>query len=112
MPPRRTPRLHETLTAPVAGPRLPASCASPSHENRGAQNGAIATAQFPALAVLITSRYAPGTSRLGVVPTGESLDVLRLLVTDGLDQFRELRAPVESLDPFIAAAMPCSRTPK
>lgn len=58
-----------------------------------------------ALFVLIANRYAPGTSRLGIIPTRETLDVLEALVRDGVEQFRELRAPVQGSDPFIAAAM-------
>ncbi len=58
-----------------------------------------------ALFVLLANRYAPGTSRLGIIPTRETLDVLQALVTDGVEQFRELRAPVRGSDPFIAAAM-------
>ncbi len=58
-----------------------------------------------ALSILVISRYAPGTSTFGFIPTGESITALRQLVDDGLLQFRELRAPVEPLDPFIAAAM-------
>ena len=58
-----------------------------------------------ALSILVISRYAPGTSTMGIIPTGDSITALRQLVDDGLLQFRELRAPVEPLDPFIAAAM-------
>ncbi len=57
------------------------------------------------LALVMVNRYAPGTSRLGVVPTGESLDQLQLLLDDGVEQFRKLRAPVPDLPPFIAASM-------
>ncbi|MFT7601674.1 MAG: transglutaminase-like putative cysteine protease [Acidimicrobiales bacterium] len=64
-----------------------------------------AVLSFVALVVLISSRYAPGTARFGVIPSGESISVLRTLGRDGLDQFRELKAPVDPLDPFIAAAM-------
>lgn len=66
---------------------------------------ASAIVSLAALGILVTSRYAPGTARLGIIPSRESLDTLQLLVDGGLEQFRTLRAPVESLDPFIAAAM-------
>ncbi|MEZ5378999.1 MAG: transglutaminaseTgpA domain-containing protein [Acidimicrobiales bacterium] len=57
------------------------------------------------LAELIIARYAPGTTRYGLLPTGDTREALRLLVDDGVTQFRELRAPVEPLPPFIAAAI-------
>ncbi len=58
-----------------------------------------------ALFVLIANRYAPGTSRLGIIPTRDTLNVLETLLRDGIEQFRELKAPVQGSDPFIAAAM-------
>lgn len=58
-----------------------------------------------ALFVLIANRYAPGTSRLGIIPTRQTLDGLQALADDGFLQFRELRSPVEATDPFIAASM-------
>ncbi len=57
------------------------------------------------LGELIIARYAPGTARYGLLPTRETQEALRLLLDDGIEQFRELRAPVEALPPFIAAAI-------
>ncbi len=57
------------------------------------------------LAELIMARYAPGTARYGVLPTAETREALRVLIDVGVEQFRELRAPVEALPPFIAAAI-------
>ncbi len=57
------------------------------------------------LAELIIARYAPGTARYGLIPTGETREVLQLVLDDGADQFRTLRAPVEALPPFVAAAI-------
>lgn len=57
------------------------------------------------LVLLIVRRYAPGTAGRGVIPTSESLDVLNVLLDEGVAQFRVLRAPVEPLDPFVAAAI-------
>ncbi len=57
------------------------------------------------LAELIIARYAPGTARYGLLPTWETRDALQLLLDDGADQFRTLRAPVEALPPFVAAAI-------
>ncbi len=57
------------------------------------------------LAELIIARYAPGTSRYGVLPTAQTRITLRLLVDEGIESFRELQAPVAPLAPFIAAAI-------
>lgn len=57
------------------------------------------------LIVLVTRRYAPGTGRWGVLPNGETLDALQAVLDSGIDAFREMKAPVESLDPFVAAAL-------
>jgi len=57
------------------------------------------------LALLMINRYAPGTATAGVVPNGETINELGLLLDDGLEQFRRRRAPVEAVPPFIAATM-------
>ena len=44
---------------------------------------AAAIVSVAALAVLIINRYAPGTARLGIIPTGETRDAFDLLVDDG-----------------------------
>ncbi len=64
-----------------------------------------ALVSLASLTLLFVSRYAPGTARLGIIPTGESLTQIDLLFQDGLDQFQALRAPVPDLPPFIAATM-------
>ncbi len=58
-----------------------------------------------ALAELIMHRYAPGTTRRGLLPTAETRAVLDLLAEDGVTQFREVQAPVEALPAFVAAAI-------
>lgn len=58
-----------------------------------------------ALAIVIVLRYAPDTSAFGIVPTPGSRAPLELLARDGLQQFRDLRAPVPDLPAFIAFAM-------
>lgn len=58
-----------------------------------------------ALGVVIVLRYAPDTSAFGIIPTPSSLEPLELLARDGLQQFRDLRAPVPDLPAFIAFAM-------
>jgi transglutaminase-like putative cysteine protease len=57
------------------------------------------------LSALILNRYAPGTARLGVIPTGETLDRLRFLGDELVNNFQELKTPVPALQPFVAAAM-------
>lgn len=58
-----------------------------------------------ALAVLIELRFAPGTQRLGVVPTRLTIDTLTLLYDIGIQEFQTEKAPVDRLDSFIAASM-------
>lgn len=57
------------------------------------------------LGALIINRYAPGTARLGLIPTGETVDQLRLLFDELILNFQELKTPVPGLQPFVAAAM-------
>ena len=57
------------------------------------------------LLALVINRYAPGTARLGLIPTQATLDQFRLLVDQLVTDFQELRSPVPALQPFIAAAM-------
>lgn len=57
------------------------------------------------LVALVTRQYAPGTGRAGFVPDGESLRALRTVLDLGIDAYREQKAPVESLEAFIAAAL-------
>ncbi len=64
-----------------------------------------AVVSFLGLCELTIQRYAPTTTRWVVFPTGETRRVLGLLLDDGLLQFRELKAPVDTLPPFVAAAI-------
>ncbi|MEM7322036.1 MAG: hypothetical protein AAF531_03025, partial [Actinomycetota bacterium] len=57
------------------------------------------------LGALIINRYAPGTARYGLLPTGETVDQLRLLFDELILNFQELKTPVPGLQPFVAAAM-------
>ncbi|MEM7274447.1 MAG: DUF3488 and transglutaminase-like domain-containing protein [Actinomycetota bacterium] len=57
------------------------------------------------LAALIINRYAPGTARLGVIPTGATVDQLRFVFDELVRNFQELKTPVPALQPFVAAAM-------
>lgn len=58
-----------------------------------------------ALFVLLEIRYAPGTQRLGLLPTRTTFEAFRLLAVDGVEQFQDQKAPVDSIDSFIAASM-------
>lgn len=58
-----------------------------------------------ALAVVIVLRYAPEAAAFGVLPTPGALEPLEALAREGLQQFRDLRAPVPDLPAFIAFAM-------
>ncbi|MFV0258354.1 MAG: transglutaminaseTgpA domain-containing protein [Acidimicrobiales bacterium] len=57
------------------------------------------------LGVLLMNRFAPGTARLGLIPTGDTVDGFRALGDELVANFRELKAPVPAVDPFMAAAM-------
>ena len=57
------------------------------------------------LAVLIINRFAPGTARLGLIPTGATIEQFQLLIDELVLKFKELKTPVEALDPFVATAM-------
>lgn len=57
------------------------------------------------LTALIMNRYAPGTTRLGLIPTGATRDALRFQFDELVVNFQELKTPVAPLDPFVAAAM-------
>jgi len=67
----------------------------------------VASAAISALVLLflVVNRFAPGTGRLGFIPTGATRDALRALVDELVRNFQELRTPVPALDPFMAAAM-------
>ncbi len=57
------------------------------------------------LGALIVNRYAPGTARLGLIPTQATADQLRLVFDELVRNFQELKSPVPALQPFVAAAM-------
>ncbi len=57
------------------------------------------------LGALVVNRFAPGTARLGLIPTGASIDQFELLIDELVVNFQELRTPVPALDGFVAAAM-------
>ncbi len=57
------------------------------------------------LALLLSQRFAPGTQQWGIVPTGETQDQLRTLTELGAEQYRKVRAPIESFDGFVAGVM-------
>ncbi len=64
-----------------------------------------AALSFLFLGALIVNRFAPGTARLGIIPTGATIDAFEALIRELVTKFRELKTPVEAIDPFIAASM-------
>ena len=57
------------------------------------------------LGALIMNRYAPGTARLGLIPTGATVDQLQFQFDELVRNFQELKSPVPALQPFVAASM-------
>ncbi|MGF1600155.1 MAG: DUF3488 and DUF4129 domain-containing transglutaminase family protein [Acidimicrobiales bacterium] len=57
------------------------------------------------LVALVVNRFGPGTSRFGLLPTSATVGRFNELVDELVLNFKELKTPVEALDPFIAAAM-------
>lgn len=57
------------------------------------------------LIVLLEIRYAPGTQQFGLLPTRATLEQFRDLGTQGILEFQSQRAPVESVDSLVAAAI-------
>ncbi|MEL7208220.1 MAG: hypothetical protein AAGK32_08335, partial [Actinomycetota bacterium] len=57
------------------------------------------------LGALIVNRFAPGTARLGLIPTSASVEQFRLLIDELVINFQELKTPVPALDAFVATAM-------
>jgi transglutaminase-like putative cysteine protease len=66
---------------------------------------ASAAASGAFLVVLVVNRFASGTARFGLIPTGATQEQLQFLIDDLVLNFRELKTPVPALDPFVAAAM-------
>ncbi len=57
------------------------------------------------LALLLSQRFAPGTQQWGIVPTGATQDQLRQLTELGAEQYRKVRAPIETVDGFVAGVI-------
>ena len=57
------------------------------------------------LTLLVVNRYAPGTARFGLLPTGETVTELRALVDALVVNFQEMKSPVPAEPSFVAAAM-------
>lgn len=60
---------------------------------------------FVALFVLIESRYAPGLQSFGVIPTRETSAAFRDLIDQAQLEFKEQKAPVDSVEGFVAASI-------
>lgn len=64
-----------------------------------------AMASIVLLLMLIMRRYAGESLQLGILPTGETPQVLRDLSSDLLIKFQEVKSPVDSHPSFVAAAI-------
>lgn len=100
-------RVFETTNSvvPIVGASLLSTFVAAVLRRRNVPLPIAAIVSTLALAVVIVLRYAPDTSAFGVIPTPDSRDPLEALARDGLQQFRDLRAPVPDLPAFIAFAM-------
>lgn len=100
-------RVFETSSAviPIVGASLLSTFVAAVLRRRNVPLPLSALVSVLALGVVIVLRYAPDTSALGIIPTLDSREPLEALARDGLQQFRDLRAPVPDLPAFIAFAM-------
>lgn len=57
------------------------------------------------LSALIINRFAPGTARLGLIPTSATSQQFQALIDELVLNFQELKTPVPALDAFVATAM-------
>ncbi len=57
------------------------------------------------LSLLVMNRYAPGTARFGILPTGQTTTALEQLVEQLVVSFQEMKSPVPAVPAFVAAAM-------
>ncbi len=57
------------------------------------------------LSLLVINRYAPGTARFGVIPTGQTVTAMGDLVDQLVVSFQEMKSPVPYVPAFVAAAM-------
>lgn len=90
---------------PVVGASLLSTFVAAVLRRRNVPLPLAALASTVALVVVIVLRYAPDTSAFGIIPTPGSREPLETLAREGLQQFRDLRAPVPDLPAFIAFAM-------
>lgn len=100
-------RVFETTgsVVPIVGASLLSTFVAAVLRRRNVPLPLAALASALALAVVIVLRYAPDTSAFGIIPTLGSREPLEALAREGLQQFRDLRAPVPDLPAFIAFAM-------
>ncbi len=100
-------RVFETSSSvvPIVGASLLSTFVAAVLRRRNVPLPVAALVSAIALVVVIVLRYAPDTSAFGIIPTPDSREPLEALARDGLQQFRDLRAPVPDLPAFIAFAM-------
>ena len=90
---------------PIIGASLLSTFVAAMMRRRNVPLAVAAISSITVLAVVIVLRYAPGTTTLGIIPTRASWEPLDQLAREGVQQFRDLRAPVPDLPAFVAFAM-------
>lgn len=90
---------------PVLGASLLSSAVAIVSRRLGLPLILTAVGSFGLLALLIMNAYAPGTATVGLIPTGETIDRLQLLIDDLVANFQGQKSPVPTLDSFIATSM-------
>ncbi len=90
---------------PIIGAALLSTAVAVLLRRVGLPLAATAALSLLFLGALVVNRFAPGTARLGIVPTGATIERFQLLIDELVLKFQELKTPVEALDPFIATAM-------
>ncbi len=90
---------------PIVGAALLSSAVSVVSRRLGVPLLLTALGSFGLLGLLIINAYAPGTATLGLIPTGETIATLQVLIDDLVVNFQGQKSPVPTLDSFIATSM-------
>jgi transglutaminase-like putative cysteine protease len=100
-------RVFDDMSAiiPIAGAALMSSAVAVVGRRLRLPLTVTAVVSIGLLMTLIVYRYAPGTTRFGILPSGETLDVVSTLLDDLVVNFREMKSPVPAIAPFVGAAM-------
>jgi len=93
---------------PLWGAALASTASSIALRRLGAPLVLSAVASAVSLGLLLTWQFAPDTTKYWVVPTSQTVDQLQSHIDALITNFRLLKAPVPSLEPFVGAAMVAS----